>query len=115
MDTKKLATEICKVLSSKKAEDILLIDVSKKTTLADYFILASGKSTTQVRTLCDNVEDMLSKSGIEPKSRDGVSEGRWAAIDYGDIIIHIFNDEQRLFYHLERLWGDSENIIKIDD
>jgi ribosome-associated protein len=114
VETKQLADEICKLLSSKKAEDILLIDVSKKTTLADYFIIASGRSTTQVKSLCENIEDKFAKLGLEPKNRDGVREGRWAALDYGDIIVHIFNDEQRLFYHLERLWSDSDNIEKFE-
>jgi ribosome-associated protein len=115
MEPKKLADEICSIISAKKGEDILLIDVSAKTTLADYFIIASGKSTTQVRSLCDSIDEKLSKEGIEQKRREGVNEGRWAAMDYGDVIVHIFNDEQRLFYHLERLWGDNDNIVKIDD
>lgn len=115
MDSKEMAKAMCAVLSSKKAEDILLIDVKEKTTLADYFIVASGRSATQVKSLCDSIDEMMSKSGIEPKSRDGVNEGRWAAMDYGDVIVHIFNDELRLFYHLERLWGDSDNIEKITD
>jgi len=115
VETKQLAEDICKLLLSKKAEDIILIDVSKKTTLADYFIIASGRSTTQVKSLCDNIEDKFSKLEMEPKNRDGVREGRWAALDYGDIIIHIFDDEQRLFYHLERLWSDSDNIVKFED
>lgn len=115
MQSKVLAKNICEFISEKKGEDILMIDVSKKTTLADYFIIASGKNTAQVKSICDNVDEKLSKLGIEPRRREGISEGRWAALDYGDVIIHIFNDEQRLFYHLERLWGDSDNITKFED
>ena len=115
MESKKIAEEICKALSSKKGEDIILIDVRGKTDLSDYFVLASGRSSTQVKALCDNVEEQLEKLGINPRRSEGVTEGRWAAVDYGDVILHVFNDEMRLFYHLERLWGDSGNIKKYED
>lgn len=105
-----LTEEICKILSSKKAEDILVVDVREKTVLCDYFIIASGRNTTQVRALCDNVEEQLSQKGIEPRRTEGVREGRWGVLDYGDVIVHVFNDESRLFYHLERLWDEGNNI-----
>ena len=109
-----LTQEIGNYLSSKKAEDILLIDVREKTALCDYFVIASGRNTTQVRALCENLEEHLSKQGIEPRRTEGVRDGRWGVLDYGDIIVHIFNDESRLFYHLERLWTEGENVRKID-
>ena len=109
-----LTEEICKILSSKKAEDILAIDVREKTVLCDTFIIASGRSTTQVRALCDNVEEQLSKKGIEPRRTEGVREGRWGVLDYGDVIVHIFNDESRLFYHLERLWDEGTNVVRYE-
>lgn len=108
-EQKKFAEKICALLSSKKAEDILIIDVTEKTTLCDYFVIASGHSTTQVKALCDHVEEKLSEEGIEPRRTEGVREGRWGVLDYGDVIVHIFNDESRLFYHLERLWQDGNN------
>ncbi len=103
------AEKICALLSSKKAEDILIIDVAEKTTLCDYFVIASGHSSTQVRALCDHVEEKLSEEGLEPRRTEGTREGRWGVLDYGDVIVHIFNDESRLFYHLERLWEDGGN------
>lgn len=114
MEAKELTEAICTFLSSKKAEDIVIADVQEKTTLCDYFIIASGRNTTQVRTLCENLEEHLSKAGKEPLRTEGVRDGRWGVLDYGDVIVHIFNDETRLFYHLERLWGEGENIRRFE-
>ena len=115
MEAKQLCNEICNILLSKKARDIVKINVADKTTLADYFIIAGGTSTSQVKSLCEYVDEGMSKLGVEVKRRDGESEGRWAVLDFGDCIVHIFNDETRLFYHLERLWGDESTIEKIED
>ena len=115
MEAKQLCNEICSILLAKKARDIVKINVADKTTLADYFIIAGGSSTSQVKALCEYVDDGMAKLGVEVKRRDGESEGRWAVLDFGDCIVHIFNDETRLFYHLERLWGDESNIERITD
>lgn len=115
MESLNLVQDICKYLSSKKAEDILSVDVREKTVLCDYFVIASGRSTTQVKALCENLEEELSKRGMEPRRTEGTKEGRWGVLDYGDVIVHIFNDESRLFYHLERLWGEGENLRKYED
>lgn len=115
METKQLTQEICNILLSKKARDIVKIYVAEKTVLADYFIIAGGSSTSQVKALCEYVDEGMSKLGVEVKRRDGESEGRWAVLDFGDCIVHIFNDETRLFYHLERLWGDESTIERITD
>ena len=114
MEILELTQDIGRYLSSKKAEDILLIDVREKTTLCDYFVIASGRNTTQVRALCENLEEHLSKQGLEPRRTEGVREGRWGVLDYGDVVVHIFNDESRLFYHLERLWTEGENTRRVD-
>ena len=115
MESLNLVQDICKYLSSKKAEDIVILDVREKTVLCDYFVVASGRNTTQVRALCETLEDKLAESGIEPRRREGVKEGRWGVLDYGDVLVHIFNDESRLFYHLERLWGEGDNIRRWED
>ena len=109
------AEKICALLSAKKAEDIRIIDVAEKTTLCDYFIIASGHSTTQVKALCDHVEEKLSDEGVEPRRTEGTREGRWGVLDYGDVIVHVFNDESRLFYHLERLWEEGNNATVYRD
>lgn len=107
--------EICTILSDKKAQDITIIEVTKLTSVADYMIIACGRSTTQVRALAENVEDTLAQRGIEPRRKEGYREGRWALVDYGDVIVHIFLDDVRLFYCLEELWGKDDNITKFEE
>lgn len=112
--TEKLLKEICEVLSQKKAGDIVTIDVRGKTDIADYFVIASARSSTQVKAYAEYVEEVVEKSGGEVRRREGVNDGRWAIIDCADVIVHIFNDETRLFYHLERLWTDGDNVKKYE-
>ena len=114
MEVLQLAQEIGSYLSAKKAEDILIIDGREKTALCDYFVIASGRNTTQVRTLCENLEEHLSKQGVEPRRTEGVREGRWGVLDYADVIVHVFNDDTRLFYHIERLWAEGENVRRVE-
>ena len=112
-DSKKLALTACKALSDKRGRDIVTIYVRDKTVLCDYFVLASGGSSSQIKAMGENVEEKISKEyGVDPTRTEGVRDGRWAVIDYGDVIVHIFNDETRLFYHLERLWEDGGNLEK---
>lgn len=111
METLLTADMICKFLSEKKANDIVKIYVADKTIIADYFVIASARSSTQVKALSEYVEEFVEKNGGEVRRTEGVAEGRWVVIDAGDIIVHIFNDEQRLFYHLERIWGDGEKFV----
>lgn len=107
---------VCGILSSKKAYDIVYIDVGSKSSLCDYFVICSGRSTTQVKSLAELLDEKLSKeNGLEPRRQEGVREGRWAVLDYGDVIVHIFNDEMRDFYHLERLWEDGKNLTRYED
>lgn len=115
METLLTADMICKFLSEKKANDIVKIYVADKTIIADYFVIASARSSTQVKALSEYVEEFVEKNGGEVRRTEGVAEGRWAVIDAGDIIVHIFNDEQRLFYHLERIWGDGEKFVDEED
>ncbi len=114
MNSQQFSEKICKILSSHKAEDIVAIDVREKTEVTDYYVIAGGRSMTHTRALIELLEAELDKEGVAPIRRDGVREGRWAVLDYGDVIVHIFNDESRLFYHLESLWGDGDNVKKYD-
>lgn len=107
-----LAHEIAAYLSEKKAKDIKIIDISKKTPIADYFVICSAKSTLAVRALTDYVDEKLSKKGMEPKGRD--IDPKWAAIDYGSVILHVFHEETREFYRLESLWDTGDNIESIE-
>lgn len=108
MESKQLAERICEFLTEKKARDVVKIYVADKTVIADYFVIAGGRSQTQVRALAEYAEEFIEKCGGTVRRVEGVSDGRWAVIDAGDVIVHVFNDEQRLFYHLERLWGAGE-------
>ena len=110
-----LAVKIAQALDEKKGKDIVIIDLSKKTIIADYFVIASAKSLTAVKALSDFVDEKLSKEGIEPLRRDGMSESKWVAVDYGSVIVHVFHHETREYYHLERLWIDGENVEKFGD
>ena len=112
MKSVEFAKKVCETLKDHKAEDIVMIDVTGKTEVADYYVVAGGRSMTHTRALIDHVEDEMDKIGIAPVRREGVREGRWAVLDYGDVLVHIFNDETRLFYHLESLWGDDSNTTK---
>jgi ribosome-associated protein len=97
-------------LDSKKGEDIQVIDISEISVLADYFIIANGTSNSQVQALVDNVEEELAKEGFILKQREGYGLGTWVLLDYGDIIVHVFDKENRLFYDLERIWKDGKMI-----
>ena len=115
MEGKELALTICKALSDKKAHDIVTVDVADQTIMCSYFVIASGSSTTQVRALGDHVEEELEKRGLKALRKEGLREGRWGVLDYGDVIVHIFNDESRLFYYLERLWDSGKNVEHYKD
>ncbi len=114
MTSKELANLLCDSLKQRKALDIVKIDVAEKTSVADYFIVASARSTTQVKSLCEFCEDQAEKKGAVILRKEGLSDARWAIVDFGDVVLHVFNDETRLFYHLERLWGEGEKIENPD-
>jgi ribosome-associated protein len=110
MESKVLAEVILSALKERKAFDIVKINVEEKTTVADYFIVASARSSTQVKSLSEHVEEAVEKNGGNVLRREGVQDARWIVLDFGDVILHLFNDETRLFYHLERLWCEGEKI-----
>ena len=116
MDSKKLALTACRALSEKRGKDIVILYVREKTSLCDYFVIASASNAPQIRAMGERVEELIEKEfGVAPTRTEGVRDGRWGVIDYGDVIVHIFNDETRLFYHLERLWMDGGNIERFDE
>lgn len=116
MDSKEKTLLICNFLSQKKAKGIVYIKVEHKTSLCDYFVVAGGSSKTQVKALAENLEEKLKKEyNLTPRRSEGAREGRWAVLDYADVIVHIFGDEERDFYNLERLWEDGENLVRYED
>ena len=97
-------------LAGKKARDIKLLRTSEITILADYFIICTAGSTTQLKTLSDEVEKILKENGENPLRREGHRSGGWILIDFGCVVVHLFLKEEREFYTLERLWGDAEDV-----
>ena len=110
VNAKEMALAAAKALDSKKGRDIKVLEIDKITTLADYFVICSGGSNTQINALCDAVEKELTEKGEEPLHREGYRGGTWVLLDYGCVIVHVFQDEARKFYDLERLWSDAEVI-----
>lgn len=116
VNSKQLALAICKALADKRGKDIVSLYVREKTDLCDYFIIASGSNAPQIKAMGERVEELIERElNIVPTRTEGVRDGRWAVIDYADVIVHIFNDETRLFYHLERLWTNGENLQKYNE
>lgn len=97
-------------LEDKKAEDICIIDISEVSVLADYFIIAGGSNTSQIQALSDAVDEKLGKAGYPLKQIEGYNNANWILLDFGDIIVHIFDRENRLFYDLERIWSDGKKV-----
>jgi len=114
MTSKEMAKLAYLALEDKKAEDITIIDISGVSVLADYFIIANGTNSNQVTAMADNVDESLHKAGHPVKQVEGYTEGNWVLLDYGDIIVHVFDRENRLFYDLERIWRDG-NRITVDE
>ena len=96
--------------SDKKAQDILLLDVSEVAGFTDYFVICSGTSERQIRAVADGIDEALAERGVEPYKREGTPADGWVLLDYFDFIVHVFARETRLFYGLERLWGSAERI-----
>ena len=110
MNSEELASKIVKILDSKKGMDIAGIDIRQLTTIGDYFILVTGTSSPHVKALAEEVEDTLSKEGIEPRRIEGAQSAVWILMDYQDVILHVFTKETREFYSMERLWADAPRM-----
>lgn len=108
--SKEMARLAYHALDERKGEDIVMIDISPVSVMADYFLIANGSNENQVRALVDNVEEELGKAGYHVKQREGYGLGSWVLMDYGEIIVHVFDKENRLFYDLERIWRDGKRV-----
>ena len=105
---------IVKALDSKKAHNLKVIKIDDITSICDYFVIATGNSTTQVKALADEVDYKMGLSGTNPKRIEGSGKNSWILIDYNDIVVHVFSNEAREFYDLDRLWADG-NEINLDE
>lgn len=110
LSSKQMASAAVKAIEDKKGIDPKIIDISSISTVADYFIIASGSNRHQVQAIADGVDEALAKEGVFAKGREGYQSGHWILLDYGDIVIHIFDEENRLFYDLERIWRDGRTV-----
>ena len=114
VSTEKMMAQIaCKALDDKKGQDIKIIDIHNVSVIADYFVIASGTNSNQVQAIVDNVEEQLGRAGFEAKQIEGNRNSSWILMDYGDVIVHVFDEENRLFYDLERIWRDGK-VLEMD-
>ena len=107
MTPKEIALECVRALDAKKGRDIKLLETGELTTLADYFVICSATSTTQIKALADACEKALKDAGEPPHHIEGQRGGTWVLLDFSSVVVHIFNEEARKFYDLERLWSDA--------
>ena len=110
LEPKVIALEVTKALDAKKGMDIKLLKIDKVSSLADYFLICTGTSNTHVKTLCDYAEYTLEQLGEPMLGREGHRGNSWELLDYGSIVVHVFTEEARQFYALERLWADAEQV-----
>lgn len=109
---KEMARLAVEALEDKKAVDVRILNIEQISTLADYFIIASGTNRNQVQAMADNVEETLGKAGYQIRQTEGYQNANWILMDYGDLVIHLFDEENRLFYDLERIWRDGQEVGK---
>lgn len=109
-NAKEMVKTAVAALQDKKGEDIRVIDISGVTVIADYFIITSGSNPNQVQALVDNVEEQMYKAGYDDPRVEGYNTASWVLLDYNDVIVHVFSQDDRLFYDLERIWRDGKEI-----
>ena len=107
---KEVAAIAAKALDDKKGVDIRLLEIAAVTSLADHFLICTGTSSTHVKALCDSVEKALDEAGEPVLRREGHRSGTWVLMDYGCLVVHVFTEETRQFYDLERLWNDAKKV-----
>ena len=113
MKAQEIAIKAAQAIDAKRGKDIVVLKVDHLTVLTDYMVIATGRSVPQVKALCDHVEEELEKQEVFAKRKEGVSEGRWCVLDYGDVMVHIFHEQDREYYQLERLWADGTNELEL--
>ena len=114
LSAREVAIIATKALDSKKGMNIKLLKIDRISTLSDYFLICTGTSNTHVKTLCDIAEYALEQAGEKPIGREGHRGNTWELLDYGCLVVHVFTDEARKFYYLERLWADAE-VVDLSD
>ena len=110
-NSQELALRMAEAMRDRRADDLLVLAIGHLTVIADYMVIGSGHSMTQVKALADAVEKALKEEGVLAARREGYAEGRWIVLDYGTVIVHIFHEQEREYYRLERLWGDARQLL----
>ena len=113
LTVEQMVKHIHHAIEDKLGKDTIVLNIGKITTLADYFIITSGGSPRQIKAIADSVEDEMTKYDIEPRGKEGMDTQEWILLDYGDIMVHVFSEENRDFYNLEKLWRDAP-IVDVD-
>ena len=113
MQDQELVLQLASFLYEKKAQDIVVLHVSHLTVLCDYLVIASGRTAAQVSSLADLVDEFMSKNTMALRRTEGQREGRWAVLDYGSVMVHLFHREERAYYGLDRLWNDGSNALDL--
>ena len=114
LTTKEVAARAVAALEEKKGVDVKVLKIADVSTLADYFVICTGTSNTHINTLCDAVEKAMDEASEQLVSREGHRSGTWVLLDYGSVVVHVFTEETRTFYNLERLWNDAAEIDVAD-
>lgn len=117
METKEIAQKIAAAANDKKAKDILLLNMEGLSPVTDFYVVCSAGNSTLVKAIADNIEDKLAEAGVHPTHKEGYADERWVLLDYGDVVAHVFLEEERDFYNLEQLWADapSEGFVENTD
>lgn len=117
METKDIAQKIAAAANDKKAKDILLLNMEGLSPVTDFYVICSAGNSTLVKAIADNIEDKLAEAGVHPTRKEGYADARWVLLDYGDVVAHVFLEEERDFYNLEQLWADapSESFVENTD
>ena len=106
-----IVEKVVGILEDKKARDIDVIDISEVSTLTDFFVICNGTSITHIKTLADELEFKMAEAGYRYSHKEGYNSARWILMDYGEVVVHIFHEEDRSFYNLERLWSDGKSSL----
>jgi len=114
LESRELATKAAEAALKKKASDLVVLDLAGLTIIADYFVICSGESTTQVKAIADFIEHEFSGRGVKLLGIEGLDFSHWVLLDYGDVIVHVFERETRAYYELEKLWMDAKTV-EIDE
>ncbi len=110
LSPEKLASLVAKAADDKKANNVVTLDISDISSVCDYFVICSGFSSTQVKAIAENIEEKLEEQGIRKLRIEGLKDGQWVLLDYGSVVVHVFQERDREFYNLEHLWGDAKVV-----